>query len=121
MRSIIAGMGLAVLVLTVGCDVLAPHKRNGGGQGKDADIAQLPPPSTEALVQYMNRNAALLRPGEALKCTKLKIDCKADGRTFGLDGSMMCAKPRNFRLMAELFGQPAVDIGSNDQEFWYWI
>ncbi len=30
-------------------------------------------------------------------------------------------KPRNFRLQAQILSQPAVDIGSNDQEFWYWI
>jgi hypothetical protein len=119
MRSIIAGMGLAVLLSAVGCNVMAPHRRGDGGQGKDVVVDQ--PPSTEALVQYMNRNAQLLKPGEALKCTKLEINCKADGRPVGLDGSMMCAKPRNFRLQAQLLGQPAVDIGSNDQEFWYWI
>jgi hypothetical protein len=106
-------------MLAAGCS-LAPHKRGDGGPGKDVVIDQ-PPPSTEALVKYMNYNAQRLQQGEGLKCTKLKIDCKADGKTFGLDGSMMCAKPRNFRLMAELFSQPAVDIGSNDQEFWYWI
>jgi hypothetical protein len=117
MRSIIAGVGLAVLLFAVGCNI-APHRRDGGGGRVVTDDAV---PSTEALVKYLNRNAELLKQGEALRCKELSIDCKADGKTFGLGGSMMCAKPRNFRLQAQLLGQPAVDIGSNDQEFWYWI
>ena len=119
MRSIIAGTSLAVLMLAAGCS-LAPHKRGDGGPGKEVAIDQ-PPPSTEALVKYMNYNAQRLQQGEGLKCTNLAIDCKADGRTFTLGGSMMCAKPRNFRLTAKVVGQPAVDIGSNKDEFWYWI
>jgi hypothetical protein len=119
MRSIIAAVGLGLVLLTVGCNT-APHRRKDGMDGKDMAYDQ-PPPSTEALVRYMNANAQLLKQGEALNCTSLTIDCKADGKTFGLGGSMMCAKPRNFRLQAQLLGQPAVDIGSNDTEFWYWI
>ena len=34
---------------------------------------------------------------------------------------MACQKPRDFRLRAKILGTPAVDLGSNDQEFWYWI
>ena len=34
---------------------------------------------------------------------------------------MVTQKPRNFRLGAKTLGNPVVDLGSNDQEFWYWI
>jgi hypothetical protein len=34
---------------------------------------------------------------------------------------MVTNKPRNFRLKAQTLGNEMVDLGSNDQEFWYWI
>jgi hypothetical protein len=34
---------------------------------------------------------------------------------------MACQKPRDFRLRANVLGRPAVDLGSNESEFWYWI
>jgi hypothetical protein len=34
---------------------------------------------------------------------------------------MVAQKPRNFRLSADTLGSQVVDLGSNDQEFWYWI
>ena len=118
MRSIIAGASVAVLLgVVVGCNVVAPHRRDtGGGTAVTEDRL----PSTEALVGYLNRNAERVG-ANALQCKNLTIDCKADGRPVGLGGSMMCQKPRNFRLMAKVVGQPAVDIGSNQDEFWYWI
>src|SRR4029078_5880788 len=34
---------------------------------------------------------------------------------------MVCKKPGNFKLVASVVGNQAVDLGSNDQEFWFWI
>jgi hypothetical protein len=49
------------------------------------------------------------------------IDVTADRQSVGLSGKMMCQSPRNFRLSGVVFGKPEVDIGSNKDEFWYWI
>jgi len=49
------------------------------------------------------------------------IDCKAEGKSVGLGGNLACQKPRDFRLKASVVGRPAVDLGSNEGEFWYWI
>jgi hypothetical protein len=117
MRAIIAGMSLTVLVLVVGCNVVSPHRREGGVRTTTDD--QLP--TADKLVTYLNDNARRLGAGDALQCTNLSIDCKANGQAVGLGGSMICQKPRNFRLQAKVLSQPAVDIGSNDKEFWYWI
>jgi hypothetical protein len=32
-----------------------------------------------------------------------------------------CQKPRNFRLKGKVGGTDQVDIGSNGEEFWYWV
>ena len=39
----------------------------------------------------------------------------------GLRTTIALERPRRFRLQAELFGQPSVDLGSNDELFWFWI
>jgi hypothetical protein len=70
-----------------------------------------------ALVNYLNLNARKVQSVRA----KVDMDCKAEGRAFGLSGAMACQKPRDFRLRGSVLGKPAVDIGSNNDEFWYWI
>jgi hypothetical protein len=104
------------VLLVVGCNVLSPHARDNGRV-----VTEAPMPKVEDLVRYLNTNAKLIGDTDALKCTNLEIDCRADRQTVGLGGWMMCQKPRNFRLQAKVIGQPAVDIGSNNDEFWYWI
>ncbi len=105
------------LLLVVGCKAVSPHSRDVGARVPGDD--QLP--TADKLVKYLNDNAKRLGDSDALSCTNLAIDCKANGQAVGLGGSMMCQKPRNFRLTAKVLSQPAVDIGSNDKEFWYWI
>ena len=115
MRSIIAGGSLVVLLFAVGCNI-APHRRDlGGGSG----IATATP-TVDKLVEYLNKNAERLQPAQALSCGNITIDVNADGQKFGVGGMMLCQTPRNFLLSGKVLGSPAVDIGSNDKEFWFW-
>src|SRR5207245_232991 len=76
-------------------------------------------PTAAALVEYLNYNARLV---QSLKSTKVELDAKQNGESIGLEGTLFCQKPRNFRLRAtDPLGKPAVDVGSNDNEFWFWI
>lgn len=113
MRKLIAaGLGLGALVLFAGCPnwiVPDPNKH---------ERLPMTTPTAEQLVTAMNANA---RKVPILEVRDLDIDCKADGMTGGLLGKMVCQKPRNFYLQGRLAGKPAVQIGSNDTEFWYWI
>jgi hypothetical protein len=87
----------------------------------DRQPPQLPPntkvPEAAALVNYLNQQSAHMQTVRA----KVDMDCKAEGQSIALGGMMGCQKPRDFRLKANVLGQPAVDIGSNNNEFWYWI
>jgi hypothetical protein len=69
-------------------------------------------------VRYLNDNGDRL---QSLECGDLWIDAQDNGQKVSLPGVMTCARPRNFRLQATLLGNPAVDMGSNNNEFWYWI
>jgi hypothetical protein len=75
-------------------------------------------PAPEQLVSYLNKNADKVT---ALESRQLDIDAHADGRTFGLKGSLHCQKPKNFRMRAKAVGVEQADFGSNDQEFWFWV
>jgi hypothetical protein len=77
-----------------------------------------PPPTAKALVDYLNDNA---RRVTAIECHELDLDCREGIRSVGLRGHMVCQKPSNFRMSASVVGHQEVDLGSNAQEFWFWI
>ena len=106
--------GLAVVVAAVSC--LPGCKRDV--QPDTPVTATTEKPTAANLVAYMNENARLV---SSIKSTQVQIDAKQGGEAIGLEGSLFCQKPRDFRLRAVVAGQPAVDIGSNDNEFWFWI
>jgi hypothetical protein len=118
MRSFIAGASLVVLLFAFGCNY-APHRRDlppGGGLVTDNAT-----PTAKNLVEYLNENAKRIDNNQAVTCQNVPIDVIADGQKFGISSQMCCQTPRNFRLSGKVLGNPAVDIGSNDKEFWYWI
>jgi hypothetical protein len=113
MRHIRSVLVPAVLALLAGCVPHSPFMRdNSQTRGPIA------PPDAATLVRSLNDNAARL---ESVECLSLAIDAREGNQPVGLTGMMSCQKPRNFRLQANLFGSPAVDMGSNRDEFWYWI
>jgi hypothetical protein len=108
------GVGLALVApLFAGCS-LTPINRD-----RKPPPPNLPqkPPDAAALVSYLNQNAARVQSVRA----KVDIDAKQGKQPVGLGGHLACQKPRDFRLKANVLGKPAVDIGSNNDEFWYWI
>jgi hypothetical protein len=75
-------------------------------------------PTVASLVGQLNDNAKRL---QVLQCQDVTLDCKEGYNEFSLGGRLDCQQPRNFRLTAKVLGKDAVDIGSNEQEFWFWI
>lgn len=83
-----------------------------------AMAANTQPPTRDELLSYMNRNAQRV---STLETRDLELDITADREQVGMSGTLYCQQPRNFRLRAKVIGKEVADIGSNDQEFWYWI
>ncbi len=85
----------------------------------DEPLPNTPPPTVAALVEYMNSNSDLLT---TLKCTDMDIHASQDGRvlTFNLSGAMVARQPRSMFLRATGMGKTQVELGSNENEFWYW-
>lgn len=75
-------------------------------------------PTSADLVTYLNSNAERLK---TLKCEELQLTCYVGLQQVSLRGRLVAEQPRNFRLGADLAGAREVDLGSNSEEFWYWI
>jgi hypothetical protein len=111
MRRVLVLAGVGAVALVAGC-----HPREiAPGDGAQAVTIK---PTTEQLVGYINDNAQTLK---SIKTGQVALTCRQGGESVGLTGALVCQKPRNFRLRADLVGKPAVDVGSNDDEFWFWI
>jgi hypothetical protein len=120
MRSIICATSLVLLIFALGCN-LAPHHRGlGGNDGSAVKDNPATTPTVEKLIAYLNNNAQRIPPGQALNCTNVTIDVAAEGGQVGISARMQCQAPRNFLLSGIVAGNPVVDIGSNDKEFWFW-
>jgi hypothetical protein len=124
MRPIVigAGLGLLTLTLSLGC----------GPFNKTASMTDAPPakwaggpPKPDQLVAYLNQNAQAVRSIEAKKV--FMTARQNNEHVGGLEGFLACQKgarpgvPPNFRLQAYIFETSEVDIGSNSDEFWFWI
>jgi hypothetical protein len=102
--------------LATGCNLFpvhinrdpAPKTKDTPGRGPDA----------AALVEYLNDNASRV---QSIQCDSLAVDAKQNGRAIGLSGSLVFQKPKNLRVRLDLLGKPAADLGSNEQEFWFWV
>src|SRR4051794_2441068 len=114
MRKFMLGLGLTALLLSTGCNNLQPSRGGGTAVGRRPS----PQPTAAAMVSYLNENAQRI---QGLSSTDVTLDCRQGRESGVVSGRVDCSRPHNFRLTAKAVGQPMVDIGSNDREFWYWI
>jgi hypothetical protein len=114
MRHIGFTLALAALVPAAGCTSTKWNMFRGKEEQKVATTA----PTAAALVEYLNDNADRVN---TVRCASLDLQCSQGLRSVGLSGKMVCQKPRNFRMSGNAFGQQEIDLGSNDQEFWFWV
>jgi hypothetical protein len=115
MRKILGGMGWSAVILLAGCNTFGFMHRDSQGR-----LEPLPSyvPTREDLVEYLNRNSQRV---QTLRCDDLVVTVSHGVLSTDLHGYMMCQRPRNFMLTAGLLGKSEVDLGSNNDEFWYWI
>jgi hypothetical protein len=118
MRVLIGTASLVVLLFAVGCHQFMSPRNPDPRPGQLE--ANAPTPTAESLVEYLNRNAKLIEPGQALNCNNLHIDIDADSGRIGVDNYLTCQAPRNFLMSGKIMSKPILDVGSNDKEFWFW-
>ncbi len=110
----VALLGLG-LVLLSGCDVARNLRRDDPRQNPSQFG---PPPPAADLVRYLNQNVYKV---QAVQSTQVIIDAKHGLKpAISMDGLLACQKPLNFRLKVKAFGKPGADLGSNNEEYWFW-
>src|SRR5438128_193159 len=121
MRPMLVGAGLGLLTLSLGCNPFRPSPGPTDHPASKLSSA----PKVEQLVGYLNQNAQSVR---AIEAKKVFMTARQNNEHVGgLEGFLACQKaarpgtPPNFRLQAEVLGSSEVDIGSNSEEFWFWI
>jgi len=120
MRFILVGASLGLLSLGCGSFNMKP---NGGGSAPPVGWDHKP--KAEQLVAYLNQNGQSL---QSIEAKKVFLTAKQNNEHVGgLEGFLACQKAArvgtapNFRLTAQALGSDEVDIGSNSDEFWFWI
>ena len=113
MRYVAVGLGLLAVT---GC--AQDSKWNFLRRTPDNARVAVENPTQAELVAYLNRNAQQI---QSIKCPTLSMDTKMGMQQVNIAGKLFCEKPRNFRLVADALGSQEADIGSNSQEFWYYL
>jgi hypothetical protein len=117
MRYVIPWLGLGGLLLAAGCT----NTRLGfiGRNDNPPPPVSGQTPTVAALVKYLDDNAQHVR---SLRCDDVDLGVSHGIVTLAnLPTQLACQQPRSFRMSAKLAGNDEVDLGSNDQEFWFWI
>lgn len=116
MRVLASLLCLTICGLLVGCE--SGGKRFIFGPTPTPTPAPAGVPTAEALVDYLNENARRI---QSLRCTDVDIEASQKLQVINVRAKMMSSKPRNFLMTASAFAKPLVDLGSNDNEFWFWF
>lgn len=101
-------------VLMAGCKNLF----NTGGSDAGRNGHYVPPTSAPELVAQLNKNAS---PIQTIESDNVDITVTQNGQPFGISGKMAMQKDRNFRLIASAVASTEADLGSNSQEFWFYM
>ncbi|MGQ0635504.1 MAG: hypothetical protein ACT4QC_12890 [Planctomycetaceae bacterium] len=115
-----AGRCLVALLLAIGCAPISGciWARQWFGPrdpfGAQAPCALRPDAGVGEVVAYINQNTARMPAWRANHAT-----ISARGAPMKLSAQVAVAAPRKFRLTARAFA-PEVDLGSNDEQFWFW-
>jgi hypothetical protein len=117
MRHVIPWVGLGGLLFVAGCTSTRLGIIGGGGGNPPPVSGQTP--TVAALVKYLDDNAQRVR---SLRCDDVDLGVSHGIVTLAnLPTQLACQQPRNFRMSAKFAANDEVDLGSNDQEFWFWI
>lgn len=113
-RALIAVALVAMVSLSAGC-LLVPKKPDY--TGKDTPPSTLKKAEPASLVAYLNAEAKKV---SAVQAT-VDLQCNQGSKTVGVSAMMACRKDKDFRLRGKVLGMDEVDLGSNEEKFWFWV
>jgi len=113
-----AAVGLSLLLLTTGCNLFGARPERPDAKAPAVPTGHFDKPTPDVLVSYLNREAAKL---QSIDTRDLTIDVRAQGTSVSLDGTLLCQKPRYFKLVGKKMGSQEVIVGSNEERFWFYV
>jgi hypothetical protein len=87
-------------------------------RGPEAAKAPASPAEVDRIVASLNANAAKIR---SLQCLAVDIDGKSQRQPYTLSAKLAYQAPQDFRLTGYAVSHTEVDLGSNEEEIWFWI
>jgi hypothetical protein len=109
---------ICLFVLGTGCNIFRARPEPPDAKAPPIPTGPLEKPSAQQLVTYLNREASKL---QSIQTTDLTIDVRSQGNSITMDGTLLCQKPRYFKLTGRKLGSQQVLVGSNDERFWFYI
>src|SRR5262245_26783148 len=121
MRPLFTIAGMTLLAFAAGCT----SSRWGFINRPNDQPVQGVPPTKKDIVAYLNDNASRI---QTFRSDDLSITVHSGAIPITLSGKLMTQqprdttqKPRDFRMSGDFAGSRMVDLGSNSEEFWWWI
>lgn len=121
-RAGVAAVRFLWVVLLIGATGCPPPVSSGVNEGSRDP---LPPRDTAAIVAAIRENAAKLNRAlwsDTIHVTAHLIDADGLEHVQNLDGNLLFVQPRRLRMdLRHGLGTPVMQIGSNDEQYWFWI
>ena len=115
-RSLLWLFVLAAMAALPGCAWLRSLNPLGPRQPPLAPV--LPPaPSIEQVIDAVNRNNGQI---ESFSTHTATVSAAA-GMTPSLHANLVYQRQRRLRMRADFMSSPEIDLGSNDEGFWFWV
>jgi hypothetical protein len=116
MRRVKIGLGAGLcLTLAAGC---APESWLRKPTPSDIEAVSTGNPSVEPMLNYLNTES---RKIQAFQCERLELQVRSASGNGNVSGYLYCRAPHDFRLRGKALGMDEVDLGSNEEEFWFWV
>ncbi|MBY0585851.1 hypothetical protein K2X85_01680 [bacterium] len=81
------------------------------GSREDQEIA-------DRFLSHWNQNAKQIN---SVVCRAVDVSGSSEGQSYTLDAMLAFQEPNNFRLTGKFLGKHEADLGSNNQEVWFWM
>jgi RNA polymerase sigma factor (sigma-70 family) len=128
--TVVLAVGAALCGVSLGHDDRAAERlRDDPAAKKEPPPRRMPPvdddrlapaadvPDAAQLIAYLNDNAKRM---PVLQCDKVSLDVRIGEQAMGLEGKLVIQRPHDVRVKFDLLGKPGLDVGSNEQSWWYW-
>ncbi len=105
-------MGAVCVLALVGCTSV-PFREPAAPRGSRADQE-----IADRFLAHWNQNAKQIN---SVVCRAVDVSGTSEGQSYTLDAMLAFQEPNSFRLTGKFLGKHEADLGSNDQEVWFWM